>query len=460
MLDILQGIVWIVGGLLVVLTPIWEGYKFVRRYRDLSSRLVAAQAETADLQRRFDQTLGELDAMQQEQLAKRLIGCRPLASPPGFANVVADIDERSADPYVLPLGWLTVDGQADLALASLHGESEMYCGHVLVTGETGAGKDGQLFVLTAALCRRAQPDQFQLYWIDGKGPDGALWRGKQHNWREPVTREEDIPGALEALAAERQRRMQVIEACGVTKWEELPELVRKKLPLLWVVVSELKLLKAAFGKDFEGALERELVSARAAGVRYCLSTQTATNMQTEWRSQIGLFVAGAQSSRDADKPNIGLGTDEIRERGGIPPSELPDRGYFTVRLKRQVLSVRASYVPLDERKMILASLPAAEKVSEAETVFTASETPETAFSTPKPVVVEQVESPLVITAEIENRVAALRSGGKGKTAIVCEVWQVSPGGTERYKQACQAYETILSRMTADTSRPQSTAQPI
>lgn len=460
MADSLQATVWILGILLLALAPLWEAYKFVRRYQQLSAHLVAARAETSELQRRFDQTLAALDAMQQEQLAKRLLGCRPLASPPGFANVLADIDERSTDPYVLPLGWVTVDGQVDLVLASLHGESEMHCGHLLVTGETGAGKDGQLFVLTAALCRRARPDQLQIYWIDGKGPDGALWRGKRHNWREPVTREEDIPAALEALNAERQRRMQVIEACGVTKWEELPEAVRLQLPLLWIVVSELKLLKAAFGKDFEAALERELVSARAAGIRYCLSTQTATNMQTEWRSQIGLFVAGAQSSRDADKPNIGLGTDEIRERGGIPPSELPDRGYFTVRLKRQVLSVRASYISLDERKTLLAGLPAAEKVSELETVFKASERPETSFSVEMPLPVERPEPALFITPEIENRVAALRSAGKGKIAIVCEVWQVSPGGTERYKQACQAYEAILSRTTADTSRPQPTAQAV
>ena len=124
-------------------------------------------------------------------------------------------------------------------------------------------------------------------------------------------------------------------------------------------MSELKLLRKQLGSELEQWLERELSSARAGGIRYCIGLQNATNLKMEWRSQIGCFVAGGQSSRDADKPNLNLSTEEIRERGAIPPSALPAPGYFTVRVRRDVATVRAPLISLAERKDLLRRLPAA-----------------------------------------------------------------------------------------------------
>jgi hypothetical protein len=100
-----------------------------------------------------------------------------------------------------------------------------------------------------------------------------------------------------------------------------------------------------------------LSSARAGGIRYCIGLQNATNLRMEWRSQIGCYIAGGQTSRDGDKPNLNMSTEEIRERGALPPSALPSAGYFTMRRRRDVVTVRAPLITLAERRAILARLP-------------------------------------------------------------------------------------------------------
>jgi len=72
---------------------------------------------------------------------------------------------------------------------------------------------------------------------------------------------------------------------------------------------------------------------------------------------VGLAIAGGQVSRDADKPNLGMSTTEIKDRGGIPPSELPERGYFTARFYLNVASVGIPYMNIEERKAAIARLP-------------------------------------------------------------------------------------------------------
>ncbi|WP_129678019.1 hypothetical protein [Candidatus Chloroploca sp. Khr17] len=120
---------------------------------------------------------------------------------------------------------------------------------------------------------------------------------------------------------------------------------------------ELALLEKVLGRELERWLTRELSSALAGGLRYCILMQDASNWETGWRRQIGLAVAGGQVSRDAGKPNLGMSTAEIKERGGMPPSELAERGFFTVRFYRDVVSVSIPFLTIEERKAAIARLP-------------------------------------------------------------------------------------------------------
>lgn len=341
---------WLGFALLVVAWPVYELLKLRRRARQAEDR--AAQL-TQDYQHRIE----ALDSVQRQAFEKLLQHPQPLRTPPaGFGPTLRGVAAyHETDPYAIPIGWQNSDGMADLVTGSLHGDSPYFVGNIQVTGMTRWGKNIWEFLTTTTLCYRTTPAQLRIFCIDGKGPDGALWRGLAHNWREPITREEDIPGAIAALEALRGERMRLLEQHSVTKWEELPP--QSRPPLIWVVINELALLEKVLGRELESWLTRELSSALAGGIRYCILMQDASNWETGWRRQIGLAVAGGQVSRDADKPNLGMSTAEIKDRGGIPPSELAERGFFTARFYRDVVSVSIPYLTVEERKAVIARLP-------------------------------------------------------------------------------------------------------
>jgi hypothetical protein len=303
--------------------------------------------------------IAELEARNAQQVLAGPISTpdQDLPTPPaGILATLARLQQDYPDdPYTIAAGWTRRAGQLALVAVSLHNDSPQKAGHILLTGETDWGKDGWAFLTSALLCLRHPPDRLQIVWIDGKGPDGALWRGKAHNWHEPITRADAIGTVVPLLGREREQRARLLEQHGVTRWEELPADIRP--PLLWVYVSEVRLLRRVLGRDLETWLETELSSARAGGIRYCIGLQNATNLRMEWRSQIGCYIAGGQTSRDGDKPNLNMSTNEIRERGALPPSALPTAGYFTMRRRREVVTVRAPLISLEERTTILARLP-------------------------------------------------------------------------------------------------------
>jgi len=349
---------WLGFALLVVAWPVYEVLKLRRRARQAEDR--AAQL-TQDYQHRIE----ALDSVQRQAFEKLLQHPQPLRTPPaGFGPTLRGVAAyHETDPYAIPIGWQSSDGVADLVTGSLHGDSPYFVGNIQVTGMTRWGKNIWEFLTTTTLCYRTTPAQLRIFCIDGKGPDGALWRGLAHNWREPITREEDIPGAIAALEVLRGERMRLLEQHGVTKWEELPPQTRP--PLVWVVINELSLLEKVLGRELESWLTRELSSALAGGIRYCILMQDASNWETGWRRQIGLAVAGGQVSRDADKPNLGMSTAEIKDRGGVPPSELAERGFFTARFYRDVVSVSIPYLNVEERKAAIARLSRAVDAAKA-----------------------------------------------------------------------------------------------
>jgi hypothetical protein len=353
--DLLDGMLILQIGCFLLLLAAWPVYEYLKLRRRVRLAEECAQRVEQEYQHRF----AALDVVQRQALERSLAHPQPLASPPlGFAPTLRAVSEfHSDDPYAIPIGWQNSDGVADLVTGSLYGESPYFVGNIQVTAMTRWGKNLWEFLVSTTLLYRTTPAQLRLFQIDGKGPDGALWRGLAHNWREPITREEELPAAIAALEALRAERMRLLEQHAVTKWEELPAAQRP--PLVWVVINELSLLEKVLGRELESWLTRELSSALAGGIRYCILMQDASNWDTGWRRQIGLAVAGAQVSRDADKPNLGMATAEIKERGGIPPSELSERGQFTVRFYRDVASVSIPFLSVEQRKEAIARLPRA-----------------------------------------------------------------------------------------------------
>ncbi|MBN1889423.1 MAG: hypothetical protein JW850_15620 [Thermoflexales bacterium] len=87
-------------------------------------------------------------------------------------------------------------------------------GHTLIMGASGAGKSSWLHCALAALLSSTGPERLQVVLIDPKQMEFAVWRGVPH-LRGPVASEvETAVAALAELAAEVDRRAQVIAEAG------------------------------------------------------------------------------------------------------------------------------------------------------------------------------------------------------------------------------------------------------
>ena len=282
---------------------------------------------------------------------------RALKNPPADFRAINSYikTHRAGDPYTIPLGWQHLhNGEADLLTAQLVGDVN----HILITGQSDAGKDNAVMSMFLALATIHRPQQVQFCVIDGKGLDWAAWASKAHTWRVALD-PESIASTKAAISAERKRRGTLLLAAGVAKWDEYQG---NDLPLLVVFISELSLLEdATKASELAAWLNSELSAGRAFGIRFIIGTQNASNFSTRWRGQIGLFLAGFQPSRSADEPNTGFSTHELESIGAVPPSQLPappvGAGVFTAVQGRSAYTVRASFLPSQHRAWVLATLP-------------------------------------------------------------------------------------------------------
>lgn len=103
----------------------------------------------------------------------------------------------------------------------------------------------------------------------------------------------------------------------------------------------------------------ELTSARKAGIRYWIGAQTVANRRTRWRDQISCYCVGYQDTERAIQPNAGISSAELEELGGWSPLRFPGPGYFTIRIGRQVATIRTPKIDLAERQRAIAQLPRA-----------------------------------------------------------------------------------------------------
>ena len=273
-------------------------------------RALSAEARAAQIQREFEHKVALLDATVREALDRKLDRPQPLRHPPVQAEVV--LRELQAyhpdDPFAIPIGWqVSADGQPDLLTASLHGESDFFTGNVMITAMTRWGKNILECLITICLfaCRHGCRSSILMV---RAGWESVAWGGAQ--LARAGLRDTEIPGAIQALDNLRRERMTLLARYEVTKWEELSADVRPPADL---GCNELTLLEqvwqGARGRGWRPSRRRWLGAFAIASL--CRTRPTGTG----WRRNVGLAIAGGQVSRDADKPNLGLSTAEIKERG-------------------------------------------------------------------------------------------------------------------------------------------------
>ncbi|KPV54385.1 hypothetical protein SE17_04060 [Kouleothrix aurantiaca] len=273
-------------------------------------------------------------------------------SPPaGIYAVRQALDAATDDPYAFGVMWVKPKAGGDRALvyASL-ADGPTKVNFLLGTGEPEHGKNVLIDHMLIPLLQRATPNQLRVCVFDGTRADGALTRGLPHNWIEPLLIEADVALGMRAWRLERRRREALLDQYGVTKWERLPDHARP--PMLLFVVNELTVLAkgmTAKAGRFEDWIDVELKAMRKCGMRAWLFTQNVSGMQTNWRDNCSMKLAGYQPVDRLAEPNTGLNAAEIRKAGALAPNELIERGMFTLIEKGSVITGRTSYLDDDER---------------------------------------------------------------------------------------------------------------
>jgi len=158
--------------------------------------------------------------------------------------------------------------------------------HLLIAGQTGAGKSVCINVLLASLLFSKTPDEVRLILVDPKVVELAMYKDIPHLLHPVITSPEVAVQALKWLCMEMDRRYEILATARVRNIEgfndkfraseldeEVPEEERKLMPFIVVIIDELADLMMTAGKEIETSIARIAQKARAVGIHLVLATQ-------------------------------------------------------------------------------------------------------------------------------------------------------------------------------------------
>ena len=163
--------------------------------------------------------------------------------------------------------------------------------HVLIAGQTGAGKSSGINVLLASVLARATPEQVRLILIDPKRVELGQYNGVPHLLTQVVTNPKKAANALSWAVTEMERRYDLLSEVGCRDisayneaWDrgdlrqepayEGHEPVQfARLPFIVVVIDELADLMMVAARDVEESICRLAQMARAVGIHLVIATQ-------------------------------------------------------------------------------------------------------------------------------------------------------------------------------------------
>ena len=163
--------------------------------------------------------------------------------------------------------------------------------HVLIAGQTGAGKSSGINVLLASILARATPEQVRLILIDPKRVELGQYNGVPHLLTQVVTNPKKAANALSWAVTEMERRYDLLSEVGCRDisayneaWDrgdlrqepayEGHEPVQfSRLPFIVVVIDELADLMMVAARDVEESICRLAQMARAVGIHLVIATQ-------------------------------------------------------------------------------------------------------------------------------------------------------------------------------------------
>ncbi len=163
--------------------------------------------------------------------------------------------------------------------------------HVLIAGQTGAGKSSCINSIVTSLLVRTTPDEVRLILVDPKRVELGQYNSVPHLLTEVVTNPKRAANALDWAVREMEMRYDVLADIGVrditgynamfdqgdlpTRDEPDPETGKsyERLPFIVVVVDELADLMMVAARDVETSICRLAQMARAVGIHLVIATQ-------------------------------------------------------------------------------------------------------------------------------------------------------------------------------------------
>ncbi len=184
--------------------------------------------------------------------------------------------------------------------------------HVLIAGQTGAGKSSCINSIVTSLLTRTNPDEVKMVMVDPKRVELGQYNNVPHLLTKVITNPKKAVDALTWAVSEMDRRYDLLadgQVRDIDGYHEkydaglLDEEKFDRFPYIVVFIDELNDLMMVAGREVESAIVRLAQMARAIGIHLVVATQRPSVdvitgvMKANIPSRLAFSVASTTDSR-------------------------------------------------------------------------------------------------------------------------------------------------------------------